>query len=83
MNSTCSSGRIALFPNKEKEEILKALAAELGYILHHKSRTLRVFGREYILAEVSVAQPFNSTQLSLFPATESEARISQIALGSL
>jgi hypothetical protein len=63
---------MAIMTNKEKEEIVKALAAELGYILHPKSRTLCIFGREYILARVPVAQPFSSTQLLLFPVTTTE-----------
>jgi hypothetical protein len=72
MNDTCSSVRIAALTNREKEEILKALAADLGYLLHPKSRTLCIFGSEYILAKAPVAQPFSSTQLLLFPATTSE-----------
>lgn len=38
MGSTCSSARLAISTNRDKEETLKALAAELGYILHPKSQ---------------------------------------------
>ncbi len=72
MNASPSSARIAALPNHDKTEILKALAAGLGYILHPKSRTIHVFGREYIVAQVSIAQPFSSTQLLLFPDTAGE-----------
>jgi hypothetical protein len=72
MNYTRSFAKIAILPESEKEKVLKALAAELGYILHPKSRTFYFFGREYILAQVSEAQPLSSTQLSLFPVSTNE-----------
>jgi hypothetical protein len=63
MGSTCRSARLAISTNRNKEEALKALAAELGYTLRPKSRTFRIFGQEYILAKV--ARPSSSTQLPL------------------
>jgi hypothetical protein len=73
VNAICRSARIAVIPNDDREETLKALAAELGYILHPKSRTLCIFGDEYIFAKVPVARHFNSEQLLLFPEATNES----------
>jgi hypothetical protein len=74
MNATCIFAGIEILTGREKQVIMKALAAHLGYLLHPKSRTLSIFGSEYILAKAPVAQPFTSTQLLLFPVTANETR---------
>jgi hypothetical protein len=47
-----SSVHVALLPRRDKEAILKALAAELGYILHPATGTIRIFQQDYIIARV-------------------------------
>lgn len=53
-----------------KEELLKALAAELGFILYPASRTFSIFRREYIFARVETGQRSRSTRLLQFPRTQ-------------
>ena len=47
-----SSVDFALLSRRDKEAILRAFAAELGFILHPASGTIRIFQHDYIIARV-------------------------------
>jgi len=70
MANACTAARIDLLTNDMKAEILKALAAELGFILYPASRTVVIFHREYILARVPA--PERPSNLLWFPRTRNE-----------
>jgi hypothetical protein len=53
-----------------KEELLKALADELGFILYPASRTFSIFRREYIFARVETGRRSRSSRLLQFPRTQ-------------
>jgi len=52
-----------------KEEILKTLAAELGFIVFPASRTFSIFRREYIFARVTTGERSSPSRLLQFPRT--------------